>query len=185
MFRKSSCGITSFRVTFTPASAKTKQQTLYLCSDWPYILRIPTFQHFNNSLHYMNIHILAFTLWDTKCRRGFLFPRYRIIHIRTSTFRPTIYQTRFLFPLASSTNGSHANHKRYSEPIRSQENNTIFFASNSNDIHVHRPRYSEPFRSQDANMVFFTSNSNVPSDKVLWTIPFTKEQQGFVQNIII
>ena len=143
------------------------------------------FQHFNISTIHYTIWTSTYSLSHygiLNAKRGFFFPRYRIIHIRTSTFRPTIYQTNILFPLASSTNGSHANHKRYSEPIRSQENNTIFFASNSNDIHVHRPRYSEPFRSQQNIRVFFPKKSIGQLNKIQWTLPITRRQHGFLHK---
>ena len=42
-------------------------------------------------------------------------------------------QQGFLF-FTSSSNGNHTNHKRYSEPIRPQENNRVFFTSNSNGV---------------------------------------------------
>ena len=68
-------------------------------------------------------------------------------------------QQGFLF-FTSSSNGNHTNHKRYSDPIRPQENNSVFFTSNSNGVYAHQTKYSEPFRSLENNRVFFTSNSS-------------------------
>ena len=113
----------------------------------------------------MNIHILASTLWHTKIQLRFV--SLASVYTHTDLNIPANYAPNEVsFFLARSSNSSHTNHQRYSEPFRSLENNKVFFTSNSNGLHAHQTGFSfqaiimtaTPIRQHTVNHSFYLDN---------------------------
>ena len=82
-------------------------------------------------------------------------------------------QQGFLF-FTSSSNGNHTNHKRYSDPIRPQENNSVFFTSNSNGV--------SPIRRSTLNHSVHQKTTGCSSQVIRMT--FTPIRQSTVNHSV-